>query len=410
MNNPVLKLIREMNLSIFNENELVDKDIVVLFPGKFNPMGIHQKEEYNRLCRKFGKENVYVVTDDKMDIQRLPLSYDEKIQIMKRHGVTNVMKSNTPYHATDIIEKFDGQDTIIIYALGKDDLSKIKDFKRLTKYNNSSNLPYKDIQNPYVYYIISNHISYDIPSFGEMTRETIHKALSDREAKLSELKSRFISIFGWFDVKIFNMVIAKFNEKRGEMIEVKKKKEGELRPLHMITRKFWDKVFENVITEEIIAYHRSPKNFHKFDISNVSVDSNKQRYGYGLYFSDNIPHNQYGDYLYKVKLFKDKKDYVLIDTKSPVEENIVNKIVEALDRLNKKSDEVIEFAYSGYLFYKTLSRILGGDKYASLFLFNNGIDGLKNRISNNWNDYILFNDDSINIEDIKYENSLSNNR
>jgi hypothetical protein len=386
----------------------VDKDIVVLFPGKFNPMGIHQREEYNRLCRKFGKENVYIVTDDKMDIQTLPLSYDEKLQIIKRHGVTNVMKSNTPYHATDIIEKFDGQDTIIIYALGKDDLSKIKDFKRLTKYNNSSNLPYKDIQNPYVYYIISNHISYDIPSFGEMTRETIHKALSDREAKLSELKSRFISIFGWFDVKIFNMVIAKFNEKRGEMIEVKKKKEGELRPLHMITRKFWNKVFESAITEEIIAYHRSPKNFHKFDISNVSVDSNKQRYGYGLYFSDNIPHNQYGDYLYKVKLFKDKKDYVLIDTKSPVEENIVNKIVEALDRLNKKSDEVIEFAYSGYLFYKTLSRILGGDKYASLFLFNNGVDGLKSRISNNWNDYILFNDDSINIEDIKYDKVFEN--
>ena len=240
-----------MNLSIFNENELVDKDIVVLFPGKFNPMGIHQREEYDRLCRKFGKENVYLVTDDKMDIQRLPLSYDEKVQIIKRHGVTNAMKSNTPYHATDIIEKFDGQDTIIIYALGKDDLSKIKEFKRLTKYNNSSNLPYKDIQNPYVYYIISNHISYDIPSFGEMTRETIHKALSDREAKLSELKSRFISIFGWFDVKIFNMVIAKFNEKRGEMIEVKKKKEGELRPLHMITRKFWNKVFESVITEEV---------------------------------------------------------------------------------------------------------------------------------------------------------------
>ena len=106
MNNPVLKLIREMNLAIFNENELVDKDIVVLFPGKFNPMGIHQKEEYDRLCRKFGKENVYVITDDKVDIQRLPLSYDEKYAIMKRHGVKNIIKSNTPYHATDVIEKF----------------------------------------------------------------------------------------------------------------------------------------------------------------------------------------------------------------------------------------------------------------------------------------------------------------
>lgn len=392
-----------MNLSIFNENELVDKDIVVLFPGKFNPMGIHQREEYDRLCRNFDKENVIVVTDDLTDPIEKPLSYDEKSKIIKRHGVKNIMKSDTPFHATDILEKFDSSNTIIVYAVGSDDVSKLKSYKRLMKWNGTSKLSYKDIQNPYVYYMVVNHVRYDIPSFGRMTSKSIFKALSDRGAKLSELKSRFISIFGWFDVDIFNMVIEKFNTRRGKLKEVQKKKKGELRPLHMITRKFWDKVFESVITEEIIAYHRSPKQFYKFDMSNVSVDSNRQRYGYGLYFSDNIPDNQYGDYLHKVKLFKDKKEYVLIDTKNPVEEDIVNKIVEAIKGYGKNSDEVVKFAYSGWLFYKTLSRILGGDKYASLFLFNNGVDGLKRRISNNWNDYILFNDDSITIEDIKYD-------
>ena len=159
----------------------------------------------------------------------------------------------------------------------------------------------------------------------------------------------------------------------------------------------------NQFTEEIIAYHRSPKMFHKFNISNISANSNRQRYGYGLYFSDNIPNKQYGDYLYKVKLFNNKKEYFLLDTNEPVEEHIVNKIIEALNEYNKKSDEIVEFSYSGFLFYKTLSRILGSDKKASTFLFNNGIDGLKSSISKNWNDYILFNDDSITIEEIKYE-------
>lgn len=159
----------------------------------------------------------------------------------------------------------------------------------------------------------------------------------------------------------------------------------------------------NQFTEEIIAYHRSPKMFHKFNISNISADSNRQRYGYGLYFSDNIPNKQYGDYLYKVKLFNNKKEYFLLDTNEPVEEHIVNKIIEALNEYNKKSDEIVEFSYSGFLFYKTLSRILGSDKKASTFLFNNGIDGLKSSISKNWNDYILFNDDSITIEEIKYD-------
>jgi hypothetical protein len=151
--------------------------------------------------------------------------------------------------------------------------------------------------------------------------------------------------------------------------------------------------------EEIIAYHRSPKMFNKFNISNISADGNRQRYGYGLYFSDNIPNKEYGDYIYKVKLFNNKKEYFILDLNEPVEEYIVNKIVEALNDYNKKSDEVVEFSYSGFLFYKTLSRILGNDKKASSFLFNNGIDGLKNSV----NDYILFNDDSITIEEIKYD-------
>ena len=403
MKNKVLQLIKEMNLAIFNENDLVDKQIIVLYPGTFNPMALHHKEEYDRLCRKFGSDSVYIVTDDMQDAIRKPLTFAEKNAIMKRHNVKNVIKTTNPYNPLELLEDFDPTHTIVIYAVGKDNIGKLNQFKRLTKYNKASNLPYKDIQNPYLYYIITNHVVYNIPSFGQMNQENIQKALGDRTAKLTELKSRFISIFGWFDAQIFNTVVARMNIKRGEMIEVQKKKKGELRPLHMITRKFWNKVFESVITEEIIAYHRSPKQFYKFDMSNASVNSNRQEYGYGLYFSDNIPHEEYGDYLYKVKLFKEKKEYVLIDTKNPVKENIVNKIVEAIKGYGKNSDEVVKFAYSGWLFYKTLSRILGGDKYASLFLFNNGVDGLKRRISNNWNDYILFNDDSINIEDIKYD-------
>lgn len=159
----------------------------------------------------------------------------------------------------------------------------------------------------------------------------------------------------------------------------------------------------DVITEEIVAYHRSPKKFYKFDISNANYKEYRQESGWGLYFSNHIPSKEYGEYLYKVKLFKDKNDYVLIDTKNPVEENIVNKIVKALNEHNKKSDEVVEFAYSGFLFYGTLSRILGGTKSASLFLLENGIDGLKRSHAKTWHDYILFSDNDITIEEIKYD-------
>jgi hypothetical protein len=250
LKNKVLQLIKEMNLAIFNENDLVDKQIIVLYPGTFNPMALHHKEEYDRLCRKFGSENVYIVTDDMQDAIRKPLTFAEKNAIMKRHNVKNVIKTTNPYNPLELLEDFDPTHTIVIYAVGKDNIGKLNQFKRLTKYNKASNLPYKDIQNPYLYYIITNHVVYNIPSFGQMNQINIQKALGDRTAKLTELKSRFISIFGWFDAQIFNTVVARMNIKRGEMIEVQKK-EKELKPLHMITRKFWNKVFESVITEEV---------------------------------------------------------------------------------------------------------------------------------------------------------------
>ena len=250
MKNKVLQLIKEMNLAIFNENDLVDKQIIVLYPGTFNPMALHHKEEYDRLCRKFGSENVYIVTDDMQDAIRKPLTFAEKNAIMKRHNVKNVIKTTNPYNPLELLEDFDPTHTIVIYAVGKDNIGKLNQFKRLTKYNKASNLPYKDIQNPYLYYTITNHVVYNIPSFGQMNQINIQKALGDRTAKLTELKSRFISIFGWFDAQIFNTVVARMNIKRGEMIEVQKK-EKELKPLHMITRKFWNKVFESVITEEV---------------------------------------------------------------------------------------------------------------------------------------------------------------
>jgi hypothetical protein len=246
MNNKINKLIKELNLAIFNENDLVDKDVLVIYPGKFQPMAIYHKEEYDRICRKFDKDNVYIVTDEITDPIERPLTFDEKSSIMRRHNVKHIMKSNTPFHATDVIEQFDGDTTIVIYAVDKDDVSKLKSYKRLMRWNGTSQLPYKDIQNPYVYYMVVNHVRYDIPSFGIMSRKSIFSALSDRSAKLAELKSRFISIFGWFDVDIFNMVVSKFNTKRGKMKENKSDKKG-LRPMHMITRKFWNKVYNEII-------------------------------------------------------------------------------------------------------------------------------------------------------------------
>jgi hypothetical protein len=52
-----------------------------------------------------------------------------------------------------------------------------------------------------------------------MSGTNIRKALGDRESKLSELKSRFTDIMGWFDADLFNMIIKKMNTNRGNLKE-----------------------------------------------------------------------------------------------------------------------------------------------------------------------------------------------
>jgi hypothetical protein len=244
-NSKVIKFLKELNIPLFNENEVVDKDIILLFPGKFQPMGQHQRQEYFRLCREFGKDNVYLVTNDLVDIHKAPLSFDEKIKIIKRHGVLNIEKALNPFMPTELFNDLDEKNTVVIFAVSKNNLKKLNGFKRLTKYNKSSHLPIKDIQNPYVYYTLTNNVKYEIPSFGEMNSKSIFKALSDREAKLAELKSRFISIFGWFDANIFNTIMKKFNTDRGDLKDGKE----ELKPLQMVTRTFWNKVYNEVVKD-----------------------------------------------------------------------------------------------------------------------------------------------------------------
>ena len=103
--------------------------------------------------------------------------------------------------------------------VGEKDAGRLRGYKRLMKYNKTTAIPYKDIDNPYAYYVYAPHVSYNIPSVGEMSGTNIRKALGDRDAKLSELKSRFKSIMGWFDADIFNMVMEKMNSNRGDLKE-----------------------------------------------------------------------------------------------------------------------------------------------------------------------------------------------
>jgi hypothetical protein len=219
MNKLIEEIIKELKLQLFSEDNLDDKTIIAIYPGRFQPMGRHHKDVYDWLAKQFGEKNTYVVTSDKTDPQRSPFNFQEKKKIINKHGIKNVVKVVSPYNPQELLKKFDPQKTVIVYMVGEKDAGRLSGYKRLMKYNKTTSITYKDINNPYAYYVYAPHISYNIPSFGEMSGTNIRKALGDREAKLSELKSRFTDIMGWFDADLFNMIIKKMNTNRGNLKE-----------------------------------------------------------------------------------------------------------------------------------------------------------------------------------------------
>jgi hypothetical protein len=219
MNGLIHNIINELKIQIFSEDQTNDKKILAIYPGRFQPFALHHKAAYDWLSNQFGVENTYIATSDVTDPQKSPFDFMEKKRIINKHGIRHVVRVKNPYSPREIISKFDPKTTVVIYMIGEKDTGRLASYKRLMKYNKTTSIPYKDIQNPYIYYVYVPHISIPIPSFGEMSGTTIRKALGDQTAKLSELKQRFQSVMGWFDADIFNMVIKKLNSNRGNLRE-----------------------------------------------------------------------------------------------------------------------------------------------------------------------------------------------
>ena len=219
MNDLIRKIVNEVRLQIFTEEEKGDKQIIAIYPGRFQPMGRHHKMAYEWLAKQFGEENTYIVTSDKVEPQKSPLTFDEKTKVIKKHGVKNITKANNPFFPTEFLKKFDPQKTVIVMMVDVEDKPELLGMNRLMKYNKTTVLPFKDLDNPYVYHMFAPRISLQLGDFGQLSGDTIRKALGDREAKLAQLKERFKMAMGWFDPAIFNMLIAKMNTRRGKIKE-----------------------------------------------------------------------------------------------------------------------------------------------------------------------------------------------
>jgi hypothetical protein len=110
-----------------SSKEVVPNRVIAIYPGRFHPFHKGHKSAYDALASKFGKENSFIFTSNKIELPKSPFTFDEKIVMMNAAGVdtTNVFQTRSPYKAEEVLKQFPAIDmskTILVYGVSKKDM------------------------------------------------------------------------------------------------------------------------------------------------------------------------------------------------------------------------------------------------------------------------------------------------
>lgn len=191
------------------------KRVIAIYPGRFQPFGKHHYDSFKWLASKFGEENTFIATSDKVDPIKSPLNFQEKKKVISKYGIGDrVVNVKNPYQAQEITQNFDPKDTAIVFMVGDKDMKEDPRFSMKPKRDGSPSYfdkydPNKKLEgyDKRGYLIVAPHASYNIKGVGEMSGTNIRKALSNPKTT----KEQFQDIFGWYDSNIENMLKKKFS-------------------------------------------------------------------------------------------------------------------------------------------------------------------------------------------------------
>ena len=179
--------------------------IVCIYPGRFQPFHTSHYTVYKYLVSKFGANNVYIVTSNKVQAKS-PFNFKEKVLIMNRlFGIptSQILYSTTPYRVESLYSKFNKDNTVLVYASTEKDprLSPGKYFR--------GQLP-KDPK-PYSQQAYTIPVPYMSNKFEgqEISGTTVRNLFSSSMLSSQQKKKAFKLIFGKYDESVFKLFMNK---------------------------------------------------------------------------------------------------------------------------------------------------------------------------------------------------------
>ena len=115
------------------------RNVVVIYPGRFQPFHKGHKAVYDMLVSNYGSNNTWIATSDKVDPPRSPFSFNEKVAMIEATSIpTNkVIKTVQPYQANEILANYDSTSTVVLYAVSQKDMEEAPRFSFAPKKDGS---------------------------------------------------------------------------------------------------------------------------------------------------------------------------------------------------------------------------------------------------------------------------------
>ena len=136
-------------------NEVLSKEkrLVVVYGGRFQPFHLGHYHVYTWLCKRFGKQNVWIATSDKTNFDEdsakvSPFNFREKKEIITSLydiDPRRIVKCKNPaFSPVEIFDQYQGHDPIYVAAVGEKDESRYSKFLEVDKSINKGE--FKDLQ------------------------------------------------------------------------------------------------------------------------------------------------------------------------------------------------------------------------------------------------------------------------
>lgn len=190
---------------------------IAIYPGRFQPFHRGHMSAYNKLVEKFGKENVYIATADPRETsERNPFTFAEKkaiINSMFKIPSENIVKVKSPYKPTEILQKFDPNETIFVTAVGEKDGDRLRQGRYFRAYGDEDDdIPYS--KGGYFVTIPNFKVEGDI-----MSSTKIREKLGSPAVSTAEKVDFFKDVYGQYHRKLFDMMTSNISAEYGHDVE-----------------------------------------------------------------------------------------------------------------------------------------------------------------------------------------------